>query len=207
MTIKVSRSNGSSSDDSSPRTVTRKATKKTTATPTSTPTPTLQMFLEQYPVVKDRSSEEQAHLYMVYKFHLDGATSNDLDKYKPVTFGWHPFGVVCCKDQWTSTGCELFSHTSCLIAPAGLAGDTSGCEFVVNTCCRSSPESRVGTMDWPWSDCVVQKCAGNYGSNVPCCDQEGTGTVGPQYQCPQSKPNCLKYVYNETWGTCAAAFD
>ena len=51
------------------------------------------------------------------------------------------------------------------------------------------------------------KCAGNYGSNVPCCSQEGTGTVGPQYQCPQSKPNCLKYVYNETWGTCAAAFD
>ena len=67
MMIEVSSSNGSSSDDSTQKTVTRKASKKTTAP--STPMPTLQVFLERYPKVKDRSAEEQAHLYMVYKLY------------------------------------------------------------------------------------------------------------------------------------------
>jgi len=56
-------------------------------------------------------------------------------------------------------------------------------------------------------DTPTTQCAGNYGTNVPCCSQEGTGTVSPQYQCPQSKPNCVNYVYNEHWGTCVAACD
>ena len=44
-------------------------------------------------------------------------------------------------------------------------------------------------------------CAGNYGSIDPCCDQEGD-TVDPQWQCPQSKPTCVDYVYNDHWGFC-----
>ena len=59
---------------------TRGASKKTTVTPTSIPT--LQMFLQQYPEVQDRSSEEQDQLYMVYKLHVSGATSDVLDKFK-----------------------------------------------------------------------------------------------------------------------------
>ena len=60
---------------------------------------------------------------------------------------------------------------------------------------------RSGLDDTP----TYQKCAGNYGSNVPCCCQEGTGTVSPQNQCPQSKPTCVNYVYNKHWGTCEKA--
>ena len=99
--IEVSSSNGSSSDDSSRKTVTRKATKKTTAP--STPTPTLPMFLERYPEVKDRSAEEQAHLYMVYKLYLKGATPDDLAKYMSTALNY----FSCCKDGATSTGCQI----------------------------------------------------------------------------------------------------
>merc|ERR1711865_1363144 len=56
-------------------------------------------------------------------------------------------------------------------------------------------------------DTPTTLCAGNYGTNRPCCHQEGTGTVSPQYQCPQSKPNCVNYVYNKHWGTCVEACD
>ena len=44
-------------------------------------------------------------------------------------------------------------------------------------------------------------CAGDYGSNDPCCKQGGT-SVEPQFQCPQSKPTCVNYVYNNHYGTC-----
>ena len=189
--VSSSSSNGSSSsEDSSPRTVTRKATKKTTATPTSAPTPSLQMFLEQYPEVKDRSAEEQAHLYMVYKLHLNGATPDNLAKYQTVTFNFFD----CRKDEdsaalnqnvdaWldqrigkaqTSWGCQITTEPGddpgssinhCSPLPTGIPVPNrlnitglAQCEIfgwgTAEACCRSSPNSRVGTTAWPWSDCV-----------------------------------------------------
>ena len=82
------------------------------------------------------------------------------------------------------------------------------------------------------------QCAGNYGSQNPCCDRTSVDpccdqvgsislvlhsssfpwklgreitpiltnddaiSVVPSYQCPQSKPTCVNYVYNHHWGTC-----
>ena len=52
----------------------------------------------------------------------------------------------------------------------------------------------------PTSTSTTQ-CAGDYGSNDPCCSQGGT-SVELQFQCPRSKPTCVNYVYNYHWGTC-----
>ena len=154
-TIEVSSSNGSSSDDSSRKTVTRKATKKTTAP--STPTPTLQMFLERYPEVKDRSTEEQAHLYMVYKLHLDGATSKDLEKYTTTAFAvWS-----CCKDNSISTGCQIIDwafDSYCAAIPNAMpAGINTECFWegcgTAEFCCQYWPDNPVGSKAWPWTDC------------------------------------------------------
>jgi hypothetical protein len=60
----------------------------------------------------------------------------------------------------------------------------------------------MGTAQAP--DCMIQhtyQCASDYGSSDPCCGQGG-GTVAPYYQCPQSRPTCVNYVYNSHWGTC-----
>ena len=112
--------------------------KKTTVTPTSMPT--LQMFLQQYPVVNNRSSEEQAHLYMVYKLHLSGVKSDDLDMYK--TNALNLFG--CCIDSSTSPGCQVtYDPYSCGASsnakPAGI---------------NTEPNSREGSITWPWTKCV-----------------------------------------------------
>ena len=155
--IEVSSSNGSSSEDSSPRTVTRKATKKTTATPTSAPTPSLQMFLDQYPEVQGRSLEEQEHLYMVYKLHLDGATSKDLEKYTTTAFAvWS-----CCKDNSISTGCQIIDwafDSYCAAIPNAMpAGINTECFWegcgTAEFCCQYWPDNPVGSKAWPWTDC------------------------------------------------------
>ena len=59
-----------------------------------------------------------------------------------------------------------------------------------------------GTYQAPDCRRPIVQCAGDYLSDDPCCDQEGTGLVDPQYQCPQSKPTCVNYVYNDHWGSC-----
>ena len=132
--------------------------KKTTATPTSTPT--LQMFIQQYPQVKDQSSEEQAHLYMVYKLHLLGATSKELDKYKTNAF---TIWGSCCKDGATSTGCQITGRmSSCGASPnAKPAGINTECYWVATNevngvCCQYWPDNREGSQAWPWSwsECI-----------------------------------------------------
>ena len=45
-------------------------------------------------------------------------------------------------------------------------------------------------------------CAADYGSTEPCCGNDGTGTVAPQYVCPSAKPFCVDYVYGSEWGKC-----
>ena len=46
-------------------------------------------------------------------------------------------------------------------------------------------------------------CAADYGSTDPCCgNDDGTGTVAPQYVCPSAKPFCVDYVYGSEWGKC-----
>ena len=155
-----SSSNGSSSDDSSRKTVTRKATKKNTVTPTSTPTPTLQMFLERYPEVNDRS--EQAHLYMVYKLHVLGATLKELAKYETNEFNvWS-----CCKDDATTTGCHTndddtvddhvdYCQADPTAKPAGINTEcfTEGWGSSA-ICCQYWPDNHVGSKAWPWDKCV-----------------------------------------------------
>ena len=139
-----SSSNGSSSDGTSRSTVMRKTTKKNPAKSTLT----LQMFLERYPEVKDRSSKEQKHLYMVYKLYLNGATSEDLEKYTTNAFNfWN-----CCKDGETSTGCKIHvvnyysGNTYCGASPnAKPYGINTECMllgvlfFSRKTCCQHWP--------------------------------------------------------------------
>ena len=142
--VSSSSSNGSSSDGTSRKTVTRKATKKTTAP--STPTPTLQMFLERYPEVKDRSTEEQAHLYMVYKLHLDGATSKELEKYKSNAFNfWN-----CCKDgnSATSTGCLVTYKPG---VPGRPLPPPDQCIQMWNTC-DNNPNGCCAGLSCQWRD-------------------------------------------------------
>ena len=64
-------------------------------------------------------------------------------------------------------------------------------------CCVRSSQDDTPTM----------RCAGDYSSNVP--GQEGTPPTVPWVlQCPQSKPSCVNYVYNDhmgvSLGTCVA---
>ena len=75
-------------------------------------------------------------------------------------------------------------------------------------CPKSKPTCVNYVYNDHWGTCeYVQhtgQCAANYGSNEPCCDQDGRQdeAVAPQFQCPHSKPTCVNYVYNEHWGTC-----
>ena len=45
------------------------------------------------------------------------------------------------------------------------------------------------------------ECASDFGSSNPCCGQE-SDDVTAQWQCSQSKPTCVSYMYNIQWGTC-----
>ena len=151
--VSSSSSNGSSSDGTSRKTVTRKATKKTTAP--STPTPTLPMFLERYPEVKDRSAEEQAHLYMVYTLYLDGAKPDDLTKYATVALNlWS-----CCKDgtgipNVPSPGCQNPLNDLCHASPSSPYGPDTECYWKGGACCRYWPDNQVGSRAWPFTACV-----------------------------------------------------
>ena len=125
--------------------------KKTTVMPTSMPT--LQMFLQQYPEVQDRSSEEQDHLYMVYKLHLSGATSDDLDKLK--TTAWNYF--LCCKDPsinpyppktFSSPGCQSDDSGYCGASPN--APNTECYPAKGGICCSFWPVNHQGRKAWPW---------------------------------------------------------
>ena len=92
-----SSSTGGGSGGSSSRKTPRKVTKKNTAT-------TLKAVMAQYPELKSLSSEQRALQYKAYVLHMNGATSEERDKLKPVTFGW----FYCCKDGngSTSAGCK-----------------------------------------------------------------------------------------------------
>ena len=146
-----SSSTGGGSGGSSSRKTPRKVTKKNTAT-------TLKAVMAQYPELKSLSSEQRALQYKAYVLHMNGATSEELDKLKPVSFGW--FG--CCKDgnDSTSAGCQWDKDDydygyHCSPSPNAA---NSKCEiagwFTNESCCRSSPDSRVGEKDWFWEDCA-----------------------------------------------------
>ena len=73
------------------------------------------------------------------------------------------------------------------------------------------PQSKPTCVDYVykerWGRCeyipFTGQCAGDYDSKIPCCDQKDDhGTVAPQFQCPQSKPTCVDYVYNDHFGYC-----
>ena len=126
----------------------KKVTKKNTAT-------TLKALMAKYPELKSLSSEQRALQYKAYVLHMNGATSEELDQYKPVSFGW----FSCCKDGDHSTGCQwnmgddLFKP-GCYPAP----NTQNSCEIDGDgwnaACCRSSPDSRVGSKDWFWNKCT-----------------------------------------------------
>ena len=71
---------GSSGSSSSRKTARKKVTKKNTAT-------TLKAVMARYPELKDLSSEQLALQYKAYLLYMNGATSDELDKLKPVSFG------------------------------------------------------------------------------------------------------------------------
>ena len=145
----------SSSSSSSRRTARKKVTKKNT-------TMTLKAVMARYPELKDLSSEQRAVQYQAYVLHMNGSTSEELDKLKPVSFGWTT--VDCCLDNDTSTGCEevpdvdgirgfsCYGHN--IIIASGIIPNQ--CEFLASDsiCCRSAPDSRVGSADWFWELCT-----------------------------------------------------
>ena len=150
-----SSSTGGGSGGSSSRKTPRKVTKKNTAT-------TLKAVMAQYPELKSLSSEQRALQYKAYVLHMNGATSEELDQYKPVSFGW----FSCCKDGDHSTGCEWDKEDyedydySCDTAPSNKPNtiNLDECEaagYGTNeACCRSFPDSRVGEKDWFWESCT-----------------------------------------------------
>ena len=46
------------------------------------------------------------------------------------------------------------------------------------------------------------QCASDFGSDIACCDQGGA-FVPPEWQCPQSAPTCVNYLYGYHMGNCA----
>ena len=78
-------------------------------------------------------------------------TSDELDKYKPINFGW----FSCCKDEDHSTGCEDDYDYNCV--PMSSHTIPYQCELAgIGTnevCCRSASDSRVGSKDWFWEGC------------------------------------------------------
>ena len=88
------------------------------------------------------------------------------------------------------------------------AGNYGSSVPVSHQCPQSKPNCVNYVHNKHWGTCekdpdTVQECAANYGSKFPCCGQiiYYTGTVG-SFQCPQSKPICVNYAYNDHWGTC-----
>ena len=141
------RSSGSST--SSRKTARKKVTKKNTAT-------TLKAVMAQYPELQDLSHEQRAVQYQAYLLHVNGATSEELDAYKPVNFHW----FTCCKDGSHSTGCQWdvpIDPTIALVCDP-TPNTPNSCEIAGDgwnvACCRSSPDSRVGSKDWFWNKCT-----------------------------------------------------
>lgn len=140
---------GSSGSSSSRKTARKKVTKKNTAT-------TLKAVMARYPELKDLSSEQLALQYKAYLLYMNGATSDELDKLKPVSFGW----FICCKDGDHSTGCEDDYDYNCVPTPNTSHSATIPyqCELAGiltnSVCCRSAPDSRVGSKDWFWESCT-----------------------------------------------------
>ena len=137
-------------------------------------------------------------------FHGGGAGSAGVGDVHCDTRGV-PEGIICkprvggfCCDDSTSNHYTWWSvNLSSASAPVGCLQNSCFRCVDGSNCCHTQNGSRD-------SSCPSCECAGNYGSNVPCCGQEGTGTVSPSKQCPQSKPKCVNYVHNEHWGTCNA---
>ena len=131
----------------------KKVTKKNTAT-------TLKAVMARYPELKSLSSEQRALQYKAYVLHMNGATPEELDKLKPVSFGW----FSCCKDgnDSESTGCqwEQEDYFYAIDPPCVPTPNTPNDECEIagwgtnESCCRSSPDSRVGSKDWFWDDCA-----------------------------------------------------
>ena len=129
---------------------------------------TLKAVMARYPELKALSSEQRAVQYQAYVLHMNGATSDELDKLKPVSsYTWGD----CCKDGDTSTGCEKVRDDdgirgfSCYGQNIVISSATipKQCEFAARdlfgigtnvVCCRSAPDSRVGSKDWFWEFCT-----------------------------------------------------
>ena len=49
-------------------------------------------------------------------------------------------------------------------------------------------------------------CSSDFESEIPCCGQPG-GRVPTRFQCPQSRPICDEYIYNNRYGHCVRDTD
>ena len=125
----------------------------------------------------DISPEDQAVQYEAYLFYLNGMTVKELDAYYHINDNGQQEGggragatsalindgqqggFWCCKDKNLSTGCQGVGPE---YPPLGVCWrKTPEAECVVSTrwgtdhiCCRSSPNSRVGTKFWVFSECT-----------------------------------------------------
>ena len=94
--------------------------------------------------------------------------------------------------------------------------------------CDDLPYQKGGTTDYLFSilmdgvdrccvrssqdDTPIMRCAGSYSGNVPDGGREAATPTFPWVlECPQSKPSCVNYVYNDhlgvSLGTCVATCD
>lgn len=68
----------------------------------------------------------------------------------------------------------------------------------------SDPEPNVGSYLNNHHDPLNTNCAADYGSDQPCCENNGTGTVAEAFQCPEDHPICTSYKFDQQWGNCVS---
>ena len=113
-------------------------------------------------------------------------------------FRENPFGT-CLNGTVCGTGmsCDNFHVCRDSSGPGESCGyDGDGIDCIEGYFCNLSREYYF------YMCTLTGQCAANYGSDEPCCDQKSKYPIAPHYQCPQSTPICVNYVYTENWGTC-----
>jgi len=142
---------------------------KKTAMMTTTTTPTLKTLIAQYPELNDSSPEEQDFQYQAYLLYLTGMTLEELDAYFNINdvVGQQDGGGAdadadaeadadaprsffpCCKDFGPSKGCVATDDG--LYLPSCRGTHHTLCD---RNCCRTFPDSRVGSKLWFWESCT-----------------------------------------------------
>jgi len=133
---------------------------------TTTTTPTLKTLIAQYPELNESSPEEQDFQYQAYLLYLTGMTLKELDAYFNINddVGQQDGGgggggadaprssFRCCKDFGPSSGC-IATVEHGLYLPSCRGTHHTLCDLI-GSCCRTFPDSRVGSKFWFWESCT-----------------------------------------------------